>query len=239
MDVPDNPELLESFKVGADRVAFFGELVIIDAAREMPGWIVREFARKPIYFRSKKYLLRSKSPSEKPYALRYVLEPWPADFAEPQREFLTYDEETVAHRDAAIRRAQASGAVRHVLLLLYPFLGFLWSSPKDKLARLGFEPRSITSASVLLTFALLLPELVFAGIVLWVSTLKGQPAFAGFLRLLWGSPDIRISGLTLPFWPVEFLVVAAVTADFLMRFSKMITHTDEAPYGFLEWLKRR
>src|ERR1700722_5304896 len=131
MDASNNPEPLESFKVGADRVAFFGEQVIIDAAREMPDWKLREFARKPIYFRSKKYALRSKSPAEKPYALRYVLEPWPANFTEASRAFFTYDEETVRQRDASHRHEVVGGIAHKVLLPLYPLLGFLWSGRKE------------------------------------------------------------------------------------------------------------
>ncbi len=234
---PDSHEPLQSFSVGVDRVAFFGELVIIDARREMPDWTLREFARKPIYFREKKYALRSKSAAEKPYALRYVLEPWPEDFAEVPRLHFIYDEATVRERDAAFRVAVTESAMHKVLLPLYPFLGFLWSGAKDKLAGIGFEPRSITAGSIVVTFTLLLPELVFVGFVLWISTLQGQPRFAGFLTLLWGSPEIVVFGFTLPFWPVEFLAVAAMTADFSMRFSQKFKNSDEAPWGFLEWLK--
>ena len=236
-DASDSYEHLQSFSVGADRVAFFGELLIIDARHEMPDWTLREFARKPIYFREKKYALRSKHAAGKPYARRYVLEPWPENFAEVSRQFFLYDEATVNAREAAFRGEVTDSALHKVLLPLYPFLGFLWTGTKDKLAGVGFEPRSITAGSILVTFALLLPELALVGLILLVSSLQGHPNFAGLLRVLWGSPEIEVFGVTLPFWPIEFLVVTAATADFAMRFSQKFKSSDEAPWGFLEWLK--
>src|SRR2546427_5407430 len=93
----------ETIKIGPDRVTLSGPQVIIDAAHEMADWKVREYARIPIYFRDEKYLLRQKTAAERPYAQRYVLEPWPADDRENPRSTLVYDEETVAQREAEIK----------------------------------------------------------------------------------------------------------------------------------------
>jgi len=68
--------------------------------RQMPDWQVREFARVPIYFRDRKYFLRQKLAGQKPYAARYVLEPWPAEGAQTTNAWLSYDDETVAQREA-------------------------------------------------------------------------------------------------------------------------------------------
>lgn len=238
MLTPDNEKPLESFKVGPDRAAFFGELLIIDAMRPMPDWKVREFARKPVYFREKKYALRSKTEGEKPFAVRYILEPWPADFSEPLRDFLVYDEETVAHRDAAVHRERINDAAHYVLLPFYPLLGFLWSGTKDKLARLGFEPRSVTSASILVTFLFLMLEFVFATVLVWVSVRSGRLMLGGMLRLLWGSPEIRIFGLALPFVVLESGLVILLIADLLARYSQHLKGSENTPHGFLEWLVR-
>src|SRR5579871_5551397 len=160
-DAPGSDQPLKSFKVGPDRAAFYGELLIIDARREMPDWTIREFARKPIYFRDKKYFLKSRTTAEKPYAVRYVLEPWPEDHTEVPRQFFVYGESAALERDESIRTERTHDITYHLLLPLYPLLGFLWTDTKDKLARIGFETRRLNLASLLLSFAFLLPELMW------------------------------------------------------------------------------
>ena len=156
METAQQTQVPEMLKVGPDRVTFSGNQVLIDAAHEMADWKVREYARIPIYFRDQKYFLRQKTAAQRPYAQRYVLEPWPEDNQEMARSTLVYDEETVAQREAEINGGRIDDLARAALLLVYPLLGMLWSGTKEKLVRFGFVPRSITGVSIFASFALAL-----------------------------------------------------------------------------------
>src|SRR5688572_26022600 len=101
METTDAGPTPQTLTVGRDQVTVSEKQVIIDAAAEMPDWQVREFNRSIIFFQEKKYFLRQKAPAQKPYRLRYVLEPWPVEAPTGGGSF-TYDADAVAERDAAI-----------------------------------------------------------------------------------------------------------------------------------------
>ncbi len=129
----------EKIQVGPDQVEITAKQVIIDARHVMADWQVREYARIPIYFRDKKYFLRQKVAGQKPYAMRYILEPWPEDNREIPRSTLDYNEEVVAAREGAVRGSHFEDVGRAALLLFFPFVGMLWSGTKEKLARFGWS----------------------------------------------------------------------------------------------------
>src|SRR5688572_21915587 len=95
-------------RVGPDEISMSGDLVIIDAAREMPDWEVREFCRPAIYFRERRYFLlrRARSRGQR---MRYELKPWEDD-ENPVRT-ITYDDQYVQEREQSAhgnRRAEVT-----------------------------------------------------------------------------------------------------------------------------------
>src|SRR5258706_16147856 len=125
MEEAQPPVKSETIKVGPDQVTITPTQVLIDARHIMADWQVREYARIPIYFRDKKYFLRQKIAGQKPYAMRYILEPWPEDNREIPRSTLDYNEEVVAAREGAIRGSHFEDVGRAALLLFFPFVGML------------------------------------------------------------------------------------------------------------------
>src|SRR5437867_4362748 len=118
----------DTINVGPDQVTIEGNKVTIEARHALPEWQVREYVRIPVYFQEKKYFLRQKSPGQKPFAMRYVLELWPEDgCATTSRVMLEYNEQVVAEREAAIRGGHLEDVAKAALLLVFPFLGMLWS----------------------------------------------------------------------------------------------------------------
>src|SRR5258708_1598418 len=136
--------LLGVLRVGPDQVSVVDNAIAIDARHRMPDWEVREFEAVPIFFQDKKYQLIQIRKVQAPFAARYILHPWPADHISNAKIFWTYDEETVAHREAHLRRRTFEEIVGACLMPIYPLLGLLWSGTQQRLARFGFIPRSIT-----------------------------------------------------------------------------------------------
>ena len=102
------PEILESkservVTVGPDQVTVKEQEVIIDAKHPMPDWEVRELNPAPIYFEDKKFQLIHKSKAERPFAVRYFLQPWPEGHVSSSKLFFNYDAEAVAERDGGRR----------------------------------------------------------------------------------------------------------------------------------------
>src|SRR5262245_59544696 len=120
-------------QVGPDRVTITDGEVVIEARRPLPDWEVREHNIPPIFFEDKKYQLVQKTKAQPPFALRYVLQPWPEGQQANARLVLAYDAATVAERDAAHRGETASDNIRFFLMPFYPFLGMLWSGTQRKL----------------------------------------------------------------------------------------------------------
>ena len=202
-------------RVGSDKVSWFGESVIIHAAREMPDWQIREFCKIPIHFDGRKYYLKRKLRLERPYAMSYELEPWPEDLHEESKLEISYDANYVAQRDRLLLTDKGNDLGRAFLLPFFPFLGFLWSGFKDrKLERFGFNPLSMTTASVLLEFALVVIEVIF----LFLFHLGfGQVVFS--LATSW----------------LDFAAFVVLLVDMVVRADQVLRGV-ELPAGFLEWL---
>jgi hypothetical protein len=216
-----NSTNVSEYNVGSDRVVAREEALIIHAAREMPDWQVREFCRIPIYFRGVKLYVRGITRAEPPFRFRYELAVWPPDLHEESSTVIHYGEAYVAARDAEGRTEKIDDIGRAFLLPFYPLLGFLWGSFKDqRLERFGFNPASITSASLYLAFALFVGEAVF---VLYLRQ--------GFLEITFGFTPV-----------IDYFIFAVAPIDTAMRFNQVLSG-HETPDGFLEWvfrgLKRR
>jgi len=202
--------------IGSDKVEAERERVIIHAAEPM-DWPIREFCRIPLYFQGQKYYLRSRRKGERPYAMVYELWPWPADLQDASARHIIYDEAYVLARDDLAARRRGHERLYLALLPLYPLLGFCWSRFKNRvLARLGFEPRSITTASVALTFSLFLAEGIFVG---WLA--------GGILMYLLRQPGLRA---------VDWALLLVLGADSIMRFGQSLKLDVEDHWGFCEWL---
>lgn len=229
------PPPSETVKIGPDLVTISEQQVIIDAVHEMPDWQVREYARIPIYFRDKKYFLRQKGPAPKPYARRYILDPWPADDHQITRSSLTYDEETVAQREGGIRTDHVNDAVHAMLILFYPVLGFLWSKTKEKLPRFGFAPRPITAVSIFATFGLFLTQLAFAKLLMMTSLRTGQVVIGGMIRAFSDHEFLSLGPLQIRVLWLDVVLLVVLLLDCLIRYTQYL-RDPESHWGFLEWL---
>jgi hypothetical protein len=225
----------EKVKVGPDQVEITATQVIIDARHPMTDWQVREYTRLPIYFRDKKYFLRQKIAGQKPYAMRYILEPWPEDSKGISGATFDYNEEVVKDREAAIRGGHYEDVGKAVLLLFFPVAGMLWSNTKDKLARFGLAARTMTGISIMVTFGLVLLDGVFAKMLLIGSLRSGKVAVGGILRTFAGQDYWQVGPIALKiFWlDVAFFVVLVL--DVLLRYSQHL-RDDGLNLGFMEWI---
>lgn len=235
METTESAIEVKTLKVGRDQVTISEKQLIIDAAAEMPDWQVREFNRSIIYFQDKKYFLRQKSAAKAPYRFRYVLEPWPTE-APTSGGWFTYDEEAVAQRDAAIKAGHFEDVARAFLYLLFPFLGFLWSGTKDKLARFGIVPRTVTGVSIMLTFGAILLTGVFAKMLLISSLKTGVVAVGGIIRAFHGKDFIELGSMNVPVLWLDVALLVCMILDVLFRYSQHLKETD-SPWGFMEWIK--
>lgn len=225
-------------EMGPDRVIVTDDLVTIDAKNEMPDWKVRAFKVVPIYFEDKKYYLAEKRKGERPYAIRYVLKPWVEGEFDSAAIFHTYDAETVAQRDSS-RRSEAQGEVlRAFLLLLYPFLGLLWSRTQQRLPRLGFVPRTITSISIFTVFCLFFAQGVFLLISLQTSARSGVVVIGGMIRQFSGRDHLQIGSVGIPLNIFDIVISVAMLLDVIVRYAKYL-QDDDWSGGFLEWIFRR
>ena len=202
--------------VGSDRVWIRSEHLVIEAAEPM-DWPVREFCRVPIYFEARKYYLRSKTEAEAPFVVRYELCPWPGDLKDESTRSVLYDLEYVTERDEAAKWRRRFDAIHLLLLPFYPLLGLCWSGFKNRVLHpVGFEPRSITSASVVLIFNLCLLEGIFVG---WLQ---------GGLLLWWfGNGNLRI---------VDKAVLLLLALDAGWRYHQLLQSDVDEYLGFCEWL---
>lgn len=229
--------LAETVKIGPDLVTVGGDRLVIDAKHAMPEWQVREFSPMPIYFRDKKYLLRQKLAGEKPYAVRYILGPWPEGTSQGNRTF-NYDAEAVAQREGALRDGHVDDAGRAFLIFLYPFLGLLWSNTKEKLRRFGFDPRGTTGISIFLVFGLVLLELVFAKMLIFRTLKSGEMTIGGMLRAFTGKDYLSIGPFDISMMWLDITLFAFLILDVLIRYSQHLKE-EEPFWGFLEWLMPR
>ena len=202
--------------IGSDQVQLEAERVVIYAAEPM-DWPIREFCKVPIFFQERKYYLRSKRREGTPPRRVYELSPWPADLHEASPRGIFYDEAYVMERDAAAASNRRHRRLYLALLPLYPLLGLFWSGFKQRvLGRLGFEPGSITKASIVLTFSLFIAEGICVG---WLV--------GGILTYFVGQSALR---------PLDWGLMLILGADSVMRFGQSLKLDVEHPWGFYEWL---
>ncbi|EEF58404.1 hypothetical protein [Pedosphaera parvula] len=214
---------MKELTIGPDTVHVTPEAVWILAVREMPGWTVREFCRKPIYFQQRKYFLLKKEKGPPPYAMTYVLAPWSENEAEQSQDFIVYDEDYVAHREGGSRSHRRNDRLYHALIWFYPFIGFFWSSTKERFFMpVGFEAKEATGVSIMLEFCL---AMVQAILIFFLGS--------GIFNLCFGR---EIWGLKV-FW-LDFAVFLILPVDCLVRYGRLLKG-DEVQIGFLEWVFRR
>ncbi len=199
----------------SDEVEFQGERVIVYAARPM-DWPVREFAKVPIWFQGRKYFLRTKREGSKPPATIYELCPWPADLHEASVREIVYDEAYVRTRDEAATETSTNIVVHFILLPFYPFLGLFWSGFKQRvLSPIGFEERSITNASLVLTANLCIVQAIFTG---WL--------LGGTFTYL----------LNRPLRALDWSILLLLMVDSVARGGQALQSDVERRWGFCEWL---
>ena len=207
---------MQVLNVGTDRVQVSEERVVIDATEAM-DWPVREFCRVPIFFRDAKYYVRTQTEAAAPYVRRYELWPWPAQLHEAAPRHVVYDEAYVTQRNAAAAVGRRNDRIHRALVPLYPLLGLCWSRFKNRvLTPLGFEPRSITAASVMLIFSLMIVEGIFVG---WLN--------GGLLLWLAGRDVAR---------GVERVFFLTLVLDCVFRFDRLLKSDTLDHPGFGEWL---
>ena len=195
--------------VGSDKVCVGPERLVILAAEPM-DLPMREFCKVPVYFQGRKYYVRSKHKAERPHAMAYELWPWPTDLHESSTRQVIYDEAYVIERDKMATTRRGHERLHMLLLPVYPLLGLCWSGFKNRvLGRLGFEPGSITKASIFLTFSLFMADGVLVG---WLAS--------------------GILGIRAADWALLLLL----GADLAMRFGQSLKFDVEDHWGFGEWL---
>lgn len=143
-----NSSLEQQRWIGSDLVRIEGGVLAIYSKRDMPDWVVREFCQPAIWFQDQKFFLCSKESVAAPRRWRYGLRPWPEHEAPSAPYSIFYSAEYVADRERNFRSGLAGSLAYWLLLPLCPALGFLWSGTKERLASIGFVPRSVTVFSI-------------------------------------------------------------------------------------------
>jgi len=205
-----------AFIVGSDRVRLGAGQMVVDAAARM-DWPVREFSQVPVYFEGRKYFVFAERKAVPPFVARYELHPWPDNLHDQSGRTVFYDEGYVAERDEMAKRRRRFDRLHFLLFPFYPLLGLCWSGFKNRVLQpMGFEPRSITWASVILMFNLCLVEGIFVG---WLQ---------GGL-LLWWFADGR--------WRVlDQVLVWLLALDSILRCHQLLKWDVQEHLGFCEWL---
>jgi hypothetical protein len=235
METAQHRAASETIKVGPDDVLITETQVVINAKHAMTDWQIREFCRIPIYFRERKYFLAQKSAAQKPFAVCYVLEPWPEDNHEISRATFDYNEEVVSEREAAVRGGHFEAVVRAVLLLCFPLLGILWSKTKDKLARFGIISRTVTGLSIMLIFGLVLLDGIFAKMLMMSSLKTGNLALGGIIRTFVGHDYWILGPIAVRVLWFDCALLLLLVLDVLIRYTQYL-RDDDRNLGFLEWL---
>ncbi|HSU52662.1 MAG TPA: hypothetical protein VLT36_01235 [Candidatus Dormibacteraeota bacterium] len=225
-------------QIGPDKVTIKHREVIIEAKHRMPEWQVRELNPPPVYFQDSKYHVVEASKAEAPYAVRYLLMPWPADLSSNSKLFYNYDIEAVNERESNLRGGQMDEVLRGCLMPFYPLLGLLWSKTQTRLTRFGFVPHAITGISVFVVFCLTFAQGVFATVTINASLRSGKVIVGGMLRALANHDNLQIGPIAIPIALLDGLLTVAFLADVAIRYSLHLREHDWAG-GFLEWLFRR
>ncbi len=225
-------------RIGPDEVTVTESEVTILAKHEMPEWEVVRTLRSPsIYFEDKRYLLIEKAVAARPYAYRYVLKPWPAGKEFTPNQFYDYSAEAVAERDSSHRSEIAGNLAWALLLPLYPFLGWLWSSFQERLVRLGYIPRSLTGVSIFITFGLFFAQLVMVAVLMNGSARSGHMMIGGAVVAMTGHNFVTLGAGKIPLGAVDGGLLFALIADAAMRYTYYL-RDENWTGGFLEWLFR-
>ncbi len=225
-------------RIGPDQVTVRDQEVVIEAKHEMADWEVRDLNPVPIYFGEKKYHLVEKRRASPPFAVRYLLQPWPEDLSTNTKLFHAYDAETVTERDERRRGANFDEAMRKCLLPFYPFLGLLWSGTQQRLTRFGFVPHLISGASIFTVFCLCFAQGVFAVVLINASIRSGKVLVGGMIRAMLPDDHIHLGPVSIPVMLLDTLLLLSLVGDVLMRYSHYL-RDDQWAGGFLEWLRPR
>ncbi len=202
-------------RVGPDEVRFGLGCLYIHAIREMDGWDIREFQRRPVFFRGDKYFIFARTQGSKPYAVCYELRPWPADYQQESSQSIQYDEAYVAEREAEEMTERKAAKVNWVAYPWQPLLGLLWQRFKEeRLTQFGLNTRGMTIASLYLIGAFLVIE---AATLCWMRY--------GFVEVITHSHSNSI----------DLALVLILLPDLMVRAGRMIGDELSAP-GFYEWL---
>ncbi len=222
-------------RMGPDQVTLTDQEVVIETKHEMPDWKVHTVQVPAIHFEGSKYFLAEKGQALPPYAVRYVLRPWPEGKLPNPKLFHVYSAEAVAERDAVRRSGIRDEVIRAYLLILYPFLGLLWSGAQKRLVRLGFLPHSITGISIFTVFSLMFMQMALIALMLQASARSGSMMIGGMIRAMTGGNYIHVGPLGLPVCILDSLMTLALLTDVLVRYTCYLREDDWAG-GFLEWL---
>ena len=223
------------YEVGPDRVTVSEKEAVIEAKHALPDWDVREINHVPVYLQEKKYYLIEKRKADPPYAVRYLLHPWPEYQATNATGFLAYDAEVVAARDAHRREGHVDDLGHAFLMPFYPILGLLWSGLQNRLVRFGFVPHVITGFSIFITFALVFGQAVFGVILLNSSLRTGKLMIGGFLTALADSDRIALGPVTCSLAVLDAVLLLMLLVDTVVRFAHHF-RDDQWAGGFFEWV---
>ena len=222
-------------RIGPDQVTIREKEVLIETRHAMPDWEVRDLNPVPIYFEDKKFFLIEQRKAAPPFAMRYLLKPWPEGTVSNTKLFHTYDPEAVEDREAHQRANKIDEFIRAALLPFYPFLGLLWSRTQHRLVRFGFIPHSITGISIFACFCLLFAEGTFTAILINGSARTGKIMIGGLVRALVNQDYLRFGAVALPVWSLDCLLFLTLVMDVPVRFSHHLRDSEWAG-GFIEWL---
>lgn len=203
-------------EVGPDVVLFFGEKLVVCAAKEMSAWESRESSRPAIEFEEKRYYLSRKLRGDEERPLRYELAPWPDYGGFCPKVVIVYDENYVALRDGAFKKIKPVDGHVTNWRFLYPLLGFFPARFKREV----IEPHGINPLRVSLLTSV-------CAYLFFVAELVGFFFFRGGL---W---QWIAGGL---FWQ-DYLAITVLPADAAVRFYQIFTG-ERYPDGFFEWLPK-
>lgn len=227
-----------TFEVGGDRVTISDKETVIEAKHPIPDWEIREINHVPVYVEEKKYYLVEKRKGEPPYAVRYLLKPWPEYQATNATNFLTFDIEIIKAREAEIRENHVQELGRAFLMPFYPLLGMLWSGTQTRLTRFGFLPHAMSGFSIFTLFSLFFGQGIFTIIMLNGSLRTGKIMIGGFLRAIAPGDHLQIGPVAVPVMVLDILMDVVLLADVIVRYSHYL-RDDQWCGGFMEWLKPR
>ena len=203
-------------EVGPDVVLYFGEKVVVCAAKEMPEWESRESSRPAIEFEGKRYYLSRKLRGDEERPIRYELAPWPDFGGIRPKNVIVYDEDYVALRDEAFKKIKPVSGHKTAWRLVYPLLGFFPARFKeDVLEPNGINPLRVSLITCCCAYLFFIGELVS---LFFLGHGIGQRVAA---PLVWG----------------DYLAVLLLPFDSGVRFYQIVNSV-RYPDGFFEWLPK-